>query len=406
MNKGHFYLLLAAFLVFSFWGCGGDGPVKPGPGTLSGTIIINQNPDSLTGAGWSLSGPQTKTGAGDLTLSDMPLGQYALVWNAVSGYITPVSPSTILTGNVNLTFEGSYLSQVGPTAGYVQVPAGVFNMGSPESELGRSPGEIQHMVTLTTPFEMSATEVTNRQYADLAQWALDNGLIVPSGNSFVDPLDTTIRRLLGDHENLYFISLENGTFHVDAGMDDVPVHGVTFFGAAAYCNWLSLRAGLAATYDRNGWWFSGVDYYRAPGYRLPTEAEWEYACRAGSEAAFGNGPITETGCGDPNLDLMAWYCFDPYAPGSGPQPVAQLQPNAWGLYDMHGNLMEWCFDGFASYPGDVTNPIGRFDVQANARVERGGGWQHQASVCRSAFRAARTTGGILGMGFRPVRSRI
>lgn len=137
-------------------------------------------------------------------------------------------------------------------------------------------------------------------------------------------------------------------------------------------------------------------------YRLPTEAEWEYAARAGSTTAFANGGITKTGCGyDANLNDMGWYCnngcinydskFDRCLSGSpcsncGPNPVAQKSPNAWGLYDMHGSVFEWCQDWYGEYPtGNVTDPIG--PATGSSRVMRGGSWQlGGAEHCRSASR--------------------
>jgi len=118
-------------------------------------------------------------------------------------------------------------------------------------------------------------------------------------------------------------------------------------------------------------------------YRLPTEAEWEYACRAGSTTAFANGGISELECAyDPSLDAMGWYC------GNSEQtthPVQQKNPNAWGLYDMHGNVWEWCQDWFRNYPtGQVTDPKG--PSSGEYPVLRGGSWNSYARYCRSADR--------------------
>jgi len=118
-------------------------------------------------------------------------------------------------------------------------------------------------------------------------------------------------------------------------------------------------------------------------YRLPTEAEWEYAARAGSTTALANGDITETYCGyDPNLDAMGWYCGNS---GDKKHSVAQKQPNAWGLYDMHGNVWEWCQDWYGTYPSSaVTDPQG--PSSGSFRVFRGGSWSINALSCRSAYR--------------------
>jgi formylglycine-generating enzyme required for sulfatase activity len=136
-------------------------------------------------------------------------------------------------------------------------------------------------------------------------------------------------------------------------------------------------------------------------YRLPTEAEWEYACRAGSGKAFTNGIITETGCGhEPNLDAVGWYCGNS---GRRPHPVAQKKPNTFGLYDMHGNMWEWCLDWYGPYPAEhVTNPTG--PPEGHGRVLRGGGWHEDAGDCRSAIRVARPPESKAGtLGFRLVR---
>jgi formylglycine-generating enzyme required for sulfatase activity len=118
-------------------------------------------------------------------------------------------------------------------------------------------------------------------------------------------------------------------------------------------------------------------------YRLPSEAEWEYACRAGSTTAFPNGGITKLDCGrDDNLDSIGWYCGNS---NNIIQPAARKKPNAWGLYDMHGNVQEWCQDWFGVYPYDeVTDPKG--PPSGSYRVMRGGAWYSPARDTRCASR--------------------
>ncbi len=114
-------------------------------------------------------------------------------------------------------------------------------------------------------------------------------------------------------------------------------------------------------------------------YRLPTEAQWEYACRAGSSTIyhFGNGAS--------QLGEYAWYNENAEAKT---HPVGQKKPNAWGLHDMHGNVWEWCHDGRRDYePGLAVDPVGPTDAGAD-RVIRGGGWADSALLARSAFRDA------------------
>ena len=114
--------------------------------------------------------------------------------------------------------------------------------------------------------------------------------------------------------------------------------------AIEFCNQLSIDEGLTPAYVIHGTHGNVTWNREADGYRLPTEAEWEYACRAGSHEAFCNGPITHTDCSpvDPNLDEVGWYCGN----ASDRRDVGLKDPNSWGLYDMHGNLYEWVWDGY------------------------------------------------------------
>jgi formylglycine-generating enzyme required for sulfatase activity len=131
------------------------------------------------------------------------------------------------------------------------------------------------------------------------------------------------------------------------------------------------------------------------GYRLPTEAEWEYACRAGAQTAYSFGD-------DPSqLDVYGWYANNS---GFMSHPVGQRKPNAWGLYDMHGNVWEWVQDSYRAYaPEPVTNPQG--PASGSDRVFRGGGWRSDARHCRSAYRGDGAPGHRAGYrGFRLLRA--
>ncbi len=221
------------------------------------------------------------------------------------------------------------------------IPAGTFMMGSPSYEPGRDDDETQHQVTFTQAFYMQTTEVTQDQ------WVAVMGSN-PSGFS---------------------------------GCSDCPVEQVS---------WNDIQT-----------FITNLNALGEGTYRLPTEAEWEYAARAGSTTAFANGDITYTDCTyDPNLDAMGWYCYN----SSSTQSVGQKDPNDWGLYDMHGNVYEWCQDWYGAYPiVSVTDPTGPYS--GSDRVIRGAGWWNSAMYCRSAYRGIEPPdfiGNVLG--FRLVRN--
>jgi formylglycine-generating enzyme required for sulfatase activity len=135
-------------------------------------------------------------------------------------------------------------------------------------------------------------------------------------------------------------------------------------------------------------------------YTLPTESQWEYAARGGTVTAFYSGDITYTDCTvDSNLDAIGWYCGNA---SSTTHPVAQKAPNNWGLYDMSGNVFEWCSDWYGTYPaGPVADPVGA--ATGSFRVTRGGSWDKNARYARSAYRNINTPGNRdNNLGFRLV----
>jgi formylglycine-generating enzyme required for sulfatase activity len=174
--------------------------------------------------------------------------------------------------------------------------------------------------------------------------------------------------------------------------DNKPVENVSWFDCVEFCNKLSEKEGLEPVYNING---KNVTWDKNKnGYRLPTEAEWEYACRAGTTTRFN------TGDSDSDLEKAGWFDDNSNIQTC---PVAQKAPNNWGLYDMHGNVWEWCWDCYGDYSsGSVTDPYG--PSSGSNRVIRGGHWRNIARYCRSADRNYYgPNGSYYGIGFRFVR---
>ena len=388
-------------------------PIPGSPWTFdlssTGTIHVDPNPDHLN-APWMLTGPCVfeESGNGDSTFTDLLPGDYTIDWGTVPEWTRPPSETQMLQAEGSSTFSGTY-SQGPIDPEFVLIEAGTFLMGAPSDEPGSHPDERpQHIVTLSHAFYLLETEVTNQQYADLAQWALDQipPLVSATTSILRDTLDGSTQELLDIDDSECEISYSGGVFTVDAGKEDHPVNEVTWYGAVAYCDWLSLQEGLPRAYNHGTWQCNGNSPYTAVGYRLPTEAEWEYACRSGSLTAFANGPITDTDCNDPVLNEIGWYCGNS---GYSLHSVGQLIPNSLGIYDMHGNLWEWCNDRYSSSyysssPG--TDPVG--PLSGPYRVYRGGYYRSHAPGCRSALRhwdvPYHDESSYGDFGFRPARS--
>jgi formylglycine-generating enzyme required for sulfatase activity len=220
----------------------------------------------------------------------------------------------------------------------------------------------------------------------------------------------------------------NPSYFTSCGLD-CPVERVNWHEAVAYCNGLSQKQGLSLCYSCSGEkssvscqnvsTYSGKNIYQCPGYRLPTEAEWEFAYRAGSSTAYyhsANDPSACSGCAKPDeaLDQIGWYLgnssanyngCEPTACGCmGTHPVAQRSPNPWGLYDMAGNVFEWCQDLYQETLGSsaVTDPVG---LSGLGRVFRGGAWLFPAENARAASRGYYPSEGHKNLiGFRCVRT--
>ena len=235
-------------------------------------------------------------------------------------------------------------AQPGPKAGpagnplgcWVEIPPGTFLMGDPGST---------RKVTITRPFKLFSVPMTQALY----------------------------RQLLGENPS-----------HFKG--DTRPVETVSWFDAVRCCNAFSSALGLPAAYRIQGsevcW--AGLNH---PGVRLPTEAEWEYACRAGTTGDYAG-----------NLDEMGWYDQNS---GKQTHPVGQKKPNPWGLYDMHGNVWEWCWDWRDAKLEGGTDPVG--PASGSSRVFRGGSWGRFAFRCRAANRYGYYPSGCgNNIGFRAV----
>jgi len=244
---------------------------------------------------------------------------------------------------------------------FAYTPSGTFLMGSPADEVGRYDDETQHKVTLTRGFLMGMTHVTRGQFAAFVQ---------DSGHQTEAEKDG--RASVFDEKGF---SMVKGASWRSPGFDqsdDHPVVEISWNDAMAFCNWLSKKEGKH--------------------YRLPTEAEWEYAARAGAQTAYGWGNDPDDGrgwgnCGDQTAkqklsNLVAFSWADGYVFTS---PARAFRPNAFGLYDMIGNAWEWCNDWYGPYPaGDAIDPHGADG--GRTRVLRGGSWRHGPRFCRCASR--------------------
>jgi len=235
----------------------------------------------------------------------------------------------------------------------VRIPKGTFQMGSPPSEEGSRENEHQHEVTISQDYYLGAFEVTQAQYEK----------VMGSNPSFFQG-DKVAER----HP-------KTGRVMKDPDSSNYPVETVSWDDAVEFCKELS-----------------NLPEEKKAGriYRLPTEAEWEYACRAGSKTAYSFGANSKS------LGDYAWF-----AGNSGRQtppvsekkttnqthPVGGKKANKWGLYDMHGNVLEWCSDwGIGEYPkGAVSDPVG--PAEGSHRLLRGGCWLYEdAARFRSAYR--------------------
>ena len=234
-----------------------------------------------------------------------------------------------------------------------------FTMGSPAGELGRYSDETQHAVTLSKSYYIGVFEVTQRQ------WEL-----VMGNNPSYFTNDTCYATRPVEQVSYFDIREDSANAHDPSA--DWPANSVV--NAASFMGKMRAKTGLAA-------------------FDLPTESQWEYACRAGTVTALNSGKnLTNVNLEQPdaNMSEVGRYLGGPaYSPSSvpgvaGTAAAGSYLPNELGLYDMHGNVWEWCLDWYGTYPGASSDPEGA--ASGSDRVFRGGSWNTSANFCRSADR--------------------
>ncbi|MBD3175197.1 MAG: SUMF1/EgtB/PvdO family nonheme iron enzyme [Armatimonadia bacterium] len=245
----------------------------------------------------------------------------------------------------------------------VPIPGGTFTMGSPEDEPMREPSEGPQFQAEIEPFWMAKVEVTWDEY-DL--WGTGKDMRMREAAGTAPGPNDAIADAITQPTSPYFDKTRG------MGREGFPAISMTQLAAKIYCKWLSAKTGRY--------------------YRLPTEAEWEYACRAGTDTvySFGDDPA--------ELDTYAWYyenSDDQY------HEVGTKEPNPWGLHDMHGNVSEWVLDGYTpdGYPVDAGETLSSFLViptDIYPRVARGGSWVDDPDWCRSAHRRGSSEGWKMG----------
>ena len=245
----------------------------------------------------------------------------------------------------------------------VRLDGNTFMMGSPASEPGRNDNENQHRVTLTRSYLIGKYPVTQKEWVEI----------------------------MGSNPSHF------------KGGDNLPVEMVSWFDAVEYCNKLSQKEGLTPVYTISGRNVSAD--WNANGYRLPTEVEWEFAARAGTNTPFSTGMNITTD--HANYDGRQPYNNNPAGVNrASTTPVGSFAPNALGLYDMHGNVVEWIWDWYSDYlPDGQIDPTG--PASGSFRVLRGGAWSYSANGVRSAAR--QYNGPSLrhnSIGFRVVRNYV
>jgi formylglycine-generating enzyme required for sulfatase activity len=387
-NKLFGIITLVAIIGFSFGACkDGSDPVSGNPnggpddGNQGTAPVISTA--TLPGGTVGTAYNKTLTATGDTPITwsresgALPAGLNLANNGTISG--TPTTegtyPFTVKATNAAGNGTRQLTIIIDPAGGgetfieMVPIPGGTFTMGSPANEVNHYADETQHSVTLTG-FKMGKFPVTQAQYQEI----------------------------MGTNPSRFTTSVGSETSTAQH-----PVERVGWYEAIVFCNKLSVNDGLTPAYRINGktdpaeWggvptsnnttWNAVEMVTGSTGYRLPTEAQWEYACRAGTQTPFNTGDNITTAQANYNGN----YPYNGNPAGINRErtsEVGSFAPNAFGLYDMHGNVSEWCWDWFGTYEtGAQTDPKGA--VSGDSRVRRGGSWFEYGRYLRSAYRDIR-----------------
>jgi formylglycine-generating enzyme required for sulfatase activity len=347
----------------------GNITISPSSGVTTGTLLTaNYTGSESVSYQWKKDG--VNVGGNSSTFTPTEAGSYTVTVSAI-GYTSKTSTAVTVTAGVSVP------------AGMVYVSPGTFQRGKNLGSGGGSDQTPLHQVTLTRGFYMARYEVTQEQYVAVMGTNPSNFQTAVAG--------------------------ESGT------PGKLPVERVSWFHALVFCNKLSINEGLNPVYSLNGntdpsdWgavptstggWSAMVMDMSKNGYRLPTEAEWEYAAKGGDQSVAGW--VGYTFAGSDTVDDVAWYNSN-----TTTHEVGKKSPNALGLYDMSGNVFEWCWDRYAVYTSDEKiDPTG--PSTGNYRIVRGGSVRDSTSTnMRSVYRNyenPQTATAAVSYGFRLVRS--